>query len=67
MALDLTYFGIVFQLVKYNVQALQSYHCHSLPAVFKWVGPSEVSEKKGKSSTVSLWKRDQKDMQLLDN
>lgn len=54
MALDLTYFGIVFQLVKYNVQALQSYHCHSLPAVFKWVGPSEVSEKKGKSSTVSL-------------
>lgn len=34
MNLDLTYFGVMFQLVKYNVQALQSYHCHSLPAVF---------------------------------
>lgn len=33
MNLDLTYFGVMFQLVKYNVEALQSYHCHSLPAV----------------------------------
>lgn len=54
MNLGLIYFGIVFRVVKYKVQALHSYHCHSLPAVFKWVGPSKVPEKEEKAQLRSF-------------